>query len=97
MRSIRLESDIASFVHGLQPKHAKQVCGKIFDLAKNVRPNDSENLKGYKHCFRVTSGEYRIIYTFTPDDVRVLEVGPRDGDDVYKSFDRKYKNLNFAA
>ena len=97
MRSIRLESDIAGFVHGLQPKHAKQVCGKIFDLAKNVRPNDSENMKGYTHCFRVTSGEYRIIYTFTPDDVRVLEVGPRDGDDVYKSFDRKYKNLNFAA
>lgn len=71
--------------------------GKFLIWQKNVRPNDSENLKGYKNCFRVTSGEYRIIYTFTPDDVRVLEVGPRDGDAVYKSFDRKYKNLIFAA
>ena len=50
----------------------------------------------WKLCDELRGG-YRIIYTFTPDDVRVLEVGPRDGDDVYKSFDRKYKNLNFAA
>ena len=97
MRALRQEDDIPKYMSGLPPKHAKQVCGKIFDLAKNVRPNDSENMKGYKNCFRVTSGEYRIIYTFTPADVRVLEVGPRDGDAVYKSFDRKYKNLNFAA
>jgi mRNA interferase RelE/StbE len=63
----------------------------------NVRPNDSELLTGYKNCFRVTSGEYRVIYTFSPDDVRVLVVGPRNDDSVYKSFERKYKNLNFAA
>jgi mRNA interferase RelE/StbE len=79
------------------PKHAKQVFTKITQLMDDVRPNDSELLNGYKNCFRVTSGEYRVIYTFSPDDVRVLVVGPRNDDSVYKSFERKYKNLNFAA
>ena len=45
----------------------------------------------------MTSGEYRVIYMYSTEDVRVLEVGPRNDDAVYKSFERKYKNLNFAA
>jgi mRNA interferase RelE/StbE len=97
MRALRLEDDIQPYVSSLPPKHAKQVFTKITQLMDNVRPNDSELLTGYRNCFRVTSGEYRVIYTFSPDDVRVLVVGPRNDDSVYKSFERKYKNLNFAA
>lgn len=97
MRALRLENDIQPYVSSLPPKHAKQVFTKITQLMDDVRPNDSELLTGYKNCFRVTSGEYRVIYTFSPDDVRVLVVGPRNDDSVYKRFERKYKNLNFAA
>ena len=97
MRALRLENDIQPYVSSLPPKHAKQVFTKITQLMDDVRPNDSELLNGYKNCFRVTSGEYRVIYMFSPDDVRVLVVGPRNDDSVYKTFERKYKNLNFAA
>ena len=97
MRALRLEDDIPKYMSSLPPKHVKQIYGKIVQLMVDVRPNDSELLTGYKNCFRVTSGEYRVIYVFSPDDVRVLVVGPRNDDSVYKTFERKYKNLNFAA
>ena len=97
MRALRLENDIQPYVSSLPPKHAKQVFTKITQLMDEVRPNDSEKLDGYKNCFRVTSGEYRVIYTFSSDDVRVLVVGPRNDDSVYKTFERKYKNLKFAV
>jgi mRNA interferase RelE/StbE len=97
MRALRLEDDIPKYMSSLPPKHFKQIYGKIVQLMVDVRPNDSELLTGYKNCFRVTSGEYRVIYVFSPDDVRVLVVGPRNDDSVYKTFERKYKNLNFAA
>jgi len=97
MRALKLEDDIPKYISGLPPKHVKQIYGKIVQLMVDVRPNDSEHLNGYKNCFRVTSGEYRVIYMYSTNDVRVLEVGPRNDDSVYKSFDRKYKNLNFAA
>jgi|APGre2960657444_1045066.scaffolds.fasta_scaffold49269_2 mRNA interferase RelE/StbE len=96
MRALRLEHDIQKYVSNLPPKHAKQIFTKIMQLMGEVRPNDSEHLNGYKNCFRATSGEYRVIYMYSSDDVRVLEVGPRNDDSVYKSFERKYKNLNFA-
>lgn len=97
MRALRLEKDIQPYVSSLPPKHAKQVLTKIMQLMADARPNDSEHLDGYMNCFRVTSGEYRVIYTFSQDDVRVLVVGPRNDSAVYKTFERKYKNLNFAA
>ena len=97
MRALRLEDEIPKYFSTLPPKHAKQVVTKIMQLLNNVRPNDSELLSGYKNCYRVTSGEYRVIYMYSPEDVRVLVVGPRNDDSVYKSFERKYKNLNFAA
>ena len=97
MRVLDLDRDIKDFCAGLIPKHAKQIVLKIFDLAVDVRPHDSKHLKGWGHCFEVTSGEYRVIYTFTPTAVRVLLVGKRNGDEVFKDFDRKFKNLVFAA
>ena len=97
MRDLRLEEEIPKYVSTLPPKHAKQVVTKMMQLMGDVRPNDSEHLSGYKNCYRVTSGEYRVIYMFCPERVRVLVVGPRNDDSVYKSFERKYKSLNFAA
>jgi len=97
MRALRLEDEIPKYFSTLPPKHAKQVASKIMQLLDNARPNDSENISGYKNIYRVTSGEYRVIYMFSPEDVRVLVVGPKNDDSVYKSFERKYKKLNFAA
>ena len=97
MRKLRLEDEIPKYFSTLPPKHAKQVAAKMMQLLDNARPNDSEQLDGCKNIFRVTSGEYRVIYMFSPEDVRVLVVGPKNDDSVYKSFERKYKKLNFAA
>lgn len=93
MRSLLLEVDVPKFINSLNPKQAKQVVGKIFELLSDVHPSNSEPLKAYKPCFRLRSGDYRVIYTYNQYEVRVLHVGCRNDDDVYESFDRKYRNL----
>jgi mRNA interferase RelE/StbE len=47
-------------------------------------------LKGYPGFYRVDSGEYRIIYRFTPEEdlVEIILVGKRNDDEVYEQFKR---------
>jgi mRNA interferase RelE/StbE len=37
----------------------------------------------------VDSGEYRIVYDVTEDAVRIIIVGKRNDDEVYRLLDRK--------
>ena len=99
MRRLMLDvdEDCDSYIEKLIPKQRSQVWGKIADLRLDPRPNDSEHLIGFKPCYRVTCGEHRIIYMVANDHVKVFLVGHRGDDAVYKAFERKYRNLTFAA
>jgi len=92
-----IDEDCDPFIEQRIPKHRSQIWGKISQLRFEPRPNDSEQLKGYKGCFKVTCGEYRIIYSIFQDHLKIFVVGSRDGDSVYKQFERKYRNLTFTA
>ena len=65
-----------------------QLLRKILSLSVDSRPQDSKKLEG--PIYRVTSGEYRIIYEV--DDaaqrVRVFLVGKRGDDEIYRRFAR---------
>lgn len=58
---------------------------KILQLAENPRPQDYKELKGYEGVYRVDQGEYRILYTISPDAVEVFRVGKRNDDEVYQN------------
>ena len=93
-----IDEDCDAYIEQRIPKQRSQIWGKISKLRLNPRPNDSEKLKGYKECFfRTDFGEHRIIYAIAQDHLKIFLVGARDGDSVYKQFERKYKNLVFAA
>ncbi len=75
---------VLEFLIGLSPKISNQIAKKVLALNIDPRPNDSENLKGYPGFYRIDSGEYRIIYRFTPaeDLVEIVLVGKRNDDEV---------------
>ena len=76
------------FLTDLQPKHYKQVASKLLLLAKDPRPNDCRHLCGHPGYFRVTAGEYRIIYFTTHDVVHISVINTRNDDAVYKELER---------
>ena len=77
---------VLDFLKGLQPKLAAQIAKKVLALNVDPLPTDSHKLKGYLDLYRVDSGEYRIVYRFSPEQdlVEVILVDKRNDDEVYK-------------
>jgi len=46
----------------LSKKNASALSRRIEALRENPRPHDSEQLKGSQNRFRLTHGEYRVLY-----------------------------------
>jgi mRNA interferase RelE/StbE len=90
MKKLRITKSAAKFLDGLDAKQYKQVGKTIIGLLSNSRPHDSQSLNGAMNGERrVDMGEYRIIYTDNEDDVDVLVIGKRNGDEVYKIWKQK--------
>jgi mRNA interferase RelE/StbE len=73
----------------LPPKHFKQVISRVLALTADPTPPDSKLLQGYDALRRVDSGEYRIVYEVAEDSVRIVIVGKRNDDEVYRLLSRK--------
>jgi mRNA interferase RelE/StbE len=83
MRRINLSRQARKFLPTVPPKHGRQLEVKIRQLTVDPQPQDSKPLKGYD-CWRTTSGEYRIIYEYDDTELRVLIIGKRNDDEVYR-------------
>lgn len=88
MRRVDLSRQAAKFLRQVPPKHGRQLAGKIGQLAADPEPPDSQLLKGYPYR-RADSGEYRIVYEHDAAELRVLIVGKRNDDEVYRLLRRK--------
>ena len=85
--SLRIEERVIKEMRGYPPKVYKQVMRRMVGLQFNPRPHDSKKVgRGY----RVDVGEYRILYTIDRQEqlVKVLLVGSRNNDEVYKQTKR---------
>ena len=71
------------FLDDLPPKQFRQVLRKVLALLEDPRPHDTEQLKGYPFL-RNDAGEYRSVYDLQGDTLRVLLVGKRHDDEIYK-------------
>jgi mRNA interferase RelE/StbE len=71
------------FLDTLPPKQYRQVARKIIMLMADPRPPDAEPLRGYEY-WRVTVGEYRIVFDVKDGTLRVLAIGKRNDDEVYR-------------
>jgi mRNA interferase RelE/StbE len=78
-----ISKDSQKFLNTLPPKQFRQIVKKIFDLLVDPRPHDTKELKGHPYL-RNDIGEYRIIYDVKDDTLRLILVGKRNDDDVYR-------------
>lgn len=82
----KIEKRVFTFLNTLSPKQKAQIAIKILQLFNEPKPNDSIKLKGGDNDYRTDIGEYRILYSFTPETgVQVLKFGKRNDGEVYKS------------
>ncbi|MHB1765908.1 MAG: type II toxin-antitoxin system RelE family toxin [Gammaproteobacteria bacterium] len=88
MRRLEITRDALRYLDTLPPKPFKQVATTMLDLLKNPEPHDSRKLSGYPY-HRVDTGEYRIVYDLPEDLIRILLIGKRNDDAVYRALSRK--------
>lgn len=90
MLRLDINKDIVKELLAMNRKHAGQVALKLLSLLANPRPPDVETIKGTRaNYLRADMGEYRIIYTIDNDMLRVVLVGKRNDDEIYKELHRK--------
>ncbi len=92
MYKLLIERRALEFLENLkrQKKQHVQVASKLFSLSRNPYPQDCKKIKGEKReFFRVDSGEFRIVYSVEGDTIKIVLIGKRGDDEVY----RRLKNL----
>lgn len=60
----------------------------MFRLMAEPQGHDSKPLVGAAYG-RVDRGEYRVIDDWTPDTVRIVLIGKRNDDEVYRRMKRR--------
>ena len=83
MLKLLVSKKAQKFLDALPAKQFRQVVKKVFVLLENPRPHDSEELRGYPFL-RNDVGEYRIIYDVQGDTLRLILVGKRNDEEVYR-------------
>ena len=83
MLPLSLSKASVRFLDTPPAKQYRQVARKIIMLMADPRPADAERLKGYEYS-RVTAGEYRIIFDVCDGVLRVVAIGRRNDDEVYR-------------
>ena len=83
MLKLLVSKKAQKFLDDLPPKQFRQIIKKVFSLLENPRPHDSEELRGYPFL-RNDVGEYRIIYDVQGDTLRLIVIGKRNDEEVYR-------------
>ena len=88
---LRLDKSLLKDLQDLPFKQYKQIVQKILSLPIDPKPQDSKALKGVKNGYRVTQGEYRILYYIIEasgdclGEVQIFRVGKRNDGEVYRN------------
>jgi mRNA interferase RelE/StbE len=83
MLKLLISRKARKFLDNLPSKQFRQIIKKVFALLEDPRPHDSEELRGYPFL-RSDVGEYRIIYDVQGDTLRLIIVGKRNDEEVYR-------------
>lgn len=81
--TIRIHSNAEKHFRKLSPQAQKQIAPVIDSLADNPRPQNVEKLAALKDCYRVRSGDFRIVYTIRDNVLIVLVLAINDRKEAY--------------
>ena len=84
---------VCKWLDSAQEKQFSQVWAKILMLLKEPRPNDSKKIGEHEgdDLYRADAGEFRIVYSFDANTLRLRLIGKRNDAEVYKSLRNKLK------
>jgi mRNA interferase RelE/StbE len=68
----------------LSEKNAQALARRIEELRENPRPHDSEQLQGSRKRFRLTHGEYRVLYEVDYETKVVTVTDVRHRKEAYR-------------
>jgi len=60
---VKVAQDAAKFIRKQDNHIQRQLIGNIRALAENPQPPGCKKLQGYEDLYRISSGNYRIVYT----------------------------------
>lgn len=83
MLKLDVTKQATRFFRPLPAKQYRQIFNKILALMEDPEPSDSSPLVGYPYR-RADVGEYRVIYRVEEDCLKVVLVGKRNDDEVYR-------------
>jgi mRNA interferase RelE/StbE len=85
---VKVTEDAAKFIRK-QDKHIQQqIINNIRTLAENPYPPGCKKLQGFKDLYRISSGNYRIVYTIREKVFIVFVVRVAHRKDIYRQLDR---------
>lgn len=90
MLRIDILDEAKKFLKALPEKHEHQIIQKIIRLAENPTLPQSKLLEGFAPLRRLRSGDYRIIYFVDSNVLKVLLIGKRGDDKVYRRLKRLF-------
>jgi len=64
---LSIDASVRRRFRRIHPKHAAQILRRLRMLKTEPRPHNSIKLKGTKSAYRLTAGEYRILYEIDYD------------------------------
>ncbi len=88
MYKLDITKSAGKFIYKLDAKQFRQVVTTVLKLRENPNPHDAKQLIGYPEYWRVDIGEYRIIYRIDEDFIKIVVVGKRNDNEVYKKFNK---------
>ena len=91
MRRIDLSKQALAFLRDLQTKQARQIAEKLALLREHAEAVPSEPLKGYVPMRRLRAGEFRVVFRWEDDLVKIVLIGKRNDDEIYKLLQRALK------
>ena len=90
MLLLMLSKEVEKFLFSLPPKQFKQVTVSMLKLMSDPIPHDSAALKGARRGERrVDIGGYRVIFRVEAGAVRIVLIGKRNDDEVYRRYERQ--------
>jgi mRNA interferase RelE/StbE len=91
MLELEYTKDAERFVMALPKKQAGQIVRRVELLRSEPHAQDTKQLQGYAPLRRADIGEYRIIYFIDKTVLRIVMIGKRNDDDIYRKLSRKLR------
>ena len=85
MYRILVSESAADFIRGQTKKIRRQIYRKINNLRDDPYPQKCVKLRGEEDLYRITSGDYRIIYKVQSKKITILVLRVGHRKEVYRT------------